>query len=77
MQLLVFIIAYPFLWIVSILPFPIFYFLSDCVYLLVYHVIGYRKKVVRANLALALPHLTATERLQIEKNHTIICATCF
>lgn len=67
MQLLVFIIAYPFLWIVSILPFPIFYFLSDCVYLLVYHVIGYRKKVVRANLALALPHLTAKERLQIEK----------
>lgn len=67
MQLLVFIIAYPFLWIVSILPFPIFYFLSDCVYLLIYHVIGYRKKVVRANLALALPHLTAKERLQIEK----------
>lgn len=67
MQLLVFIIAYPFLWIVSILPFPIFYFLSDCVYLLVYHIIGYRKKVVRANLALALPHLTAKERLQIEK----------
>ncbi|MFN7100547.1 MAG: lysophospholipid acyltransferase family protein [Flavobacterium sp.] len=67
MQLLVFIIAYPFLWIVSILPFPIFYFLSDCVYLLVYHVIGYRKKVVRANLTLALPHLTAKERLQIEK----------
>lgn len=67
MQLLVFIIAYPFLWIVSILPFPIFYFLSDCIYLLVYHVIGYRKKVVRANLALALPHLTAKERLQIEK----------
>lgn len=67
MQLLVFIIAYPFLWIVSILPFPIFYFLSDCVYLLVYHVIGYRKKVVRANLALALPHLTSKELLQIEK----------
>ncbi|MBC5864251.1 lysophospholipid acyltransferase family protein [Flavobacterium turcicum] len=67
MQLLVFIIAYPFLWIVSILPFPIFYFLSDCIYLLVYHVIGYRKKVVRANLALALPHLTAKERLEIEK----------
>jgi KDO2-lipid IV(A) lauroyltransferase len=28
--------------------------------------------VVRANLALALPHLSDKERLAIEKNHTII-----
>lgn len=67
MQLLIFIIAYPFLWIISILPFRIFYALSDVVYVLVYHIIGYRKKVVRANLALALPHLNAAERLDIEK----------
>lgn len=67
MQLLVFIIAYPFLWVISILPFRVFYGLSDVVYLLVYHVIGYRKKVVRANLALALPQINVEERLIIEK----------
>ncbi|WP_339920762.1 lysophospholipid acyltransferase family protein [uncultured Flavobacterium sp.] len=67
MQFLVFIIAYPFLWIISILPFRIFYWLSDGVYFLVYYIIGYRKKVVRANIALALPHLSDKERLAIEK----------
>jgi KDO2-lipid IV(A) lauroyltransferase len=67
MQFLVYILAYPLLWLISILPFRIFYWLSDCVYLLVYYVIGYRKKVVRANLALALPHLNESERKKIEK----------
>jgi KDO2-lipid IV(A) lauroyltransferase len=67
MQFLVFIIAYPFLWMISILPFRIFYWLSDGVYLLVYYIIGYRKKVVRENIALALPHLSDQERMLIEK----------
>ena len=52
---------------ISILPFPIFYLLSDVVYFLVYYVIGYRKKTVRANIALALPHLSPEQRLSIEK----------
>ncbi|NRS90448.1 KDO2-lipid IV(A) lauroyltransferase [Flavobacterium sp. 7E] len=67
MQFLVYIVAYPLLWLVSILPFPIFYALSDAIYVLVYHIIGYRKKTVRANLALALPNLSDRERLIIEK----------
>ncbi|MBU2062344.1 MAG: lysophospholipid acyltransferase family protein [Bacteroidetes bacterium] len=67
MQFLVYIIAYPFLWLVSILPFPIFYALSDVIYFLIYHIIGYRKKTVRNNLAIALPHLSETERRVIEK----------
>lgn len=67
MQFLVYIIAYPFLWLVSILPFPIFYALSDVIYFLIYHIIGYRKKTVRNNLALALPHLGEAERRVIEK----------
>jgi KDO2-lipid IV(A) lauroyltransferase len=67
MQFLVYILAYPLLWLISILPFRIFYWFSDCVYLLVYYIIGYRKKVVRANLALALPHLSNAERKKIQK----------
>ncbi len=41
---------------------------SDAVYVLVYHIIGYRKKVVRENIKLALPHLSDKERLEIEKD---------
>ncbi|WP_163407226.1 lysophospholipid acyltransferase family protein [Flavobacterium ajazii] len=67
MQFLVYILAFPFLWLISILPFRIFYWFSDCVYFLVYYIIGYRKKVVRENLALALPHLNDAERKKIEK----------
>jgi len=67
MQFLVYILAYPLLWLISILPFPIFYLFSDFVCFLVYRVIGYRKKVVRENLALTLPHLSEAERKVIEK----------
>ena len=67
MQFLVFILTFPFLWIISILPFRIFYWLSDCIYVLVYYIVGYRKKTVKENLALALPHLSDKERLEIEK----------
>ncbi|WP_289661337.1 lysophospholipid acyltransferase family protein [Flavobacterium panacagri] len=67
MQFLVYILAYPLLWLISILPFPIFYLFSDFVYFLIYRVIGYRKKVVRENLALTLPHLSDAERKDIEK----------
>nr|WP_315134245.1 lysophospholipid acyltransferase family protein [uncultured Flavobacterium sp.] len=67
MQFLVFIIAFPFLWIISILPFRLFYWFSDFVYLILYYIIGYRKKTVRENLALAFPNLSAKKRLVIEK----------
>ena len=67
MQFLVYILAYPLLWLISILPFRLFYLFSDFVCFLVYRVIGYRKKVVRENLALTLPHLSDAERKTIEK----------
>ena len=67
MQFLLYILLYPILFLISILPFRLLYIFSDCVYILVYRIIGYRKKTVRENLALALPHLTEKERLVIEK----------
>ena len=60
--------VYAILWSISILPFPILYFLSDCIYFLLYKVIGYRKKTVRYNLKITLPHLSDEERLKIEQN---------
>ncbi len=67
MRFIIYLIVYPFLWCISILPFRLLYVLSDFVYLIVYYVIGYRKKTVRENLALALPNLSDAERLIIEK----------
>ncbi|RZK11798.1 MAG: lipid A biosynthesis acyltransferase [Flavobacterium sp.] len=67
MQLLAFLLIYPILWCISILPFPIFYKLSDVVCFFVYRVFGYRKKTVRQNLAMTLPHLSDKERLEVEK----------
>lgn len=67
MQLLVYILMYPFLWFISILPFNLLYLLSDFICFWVYNVFGYRKKTVRKNLALTLPHLNTRERLAIER----------
>ncbi|MES2810923.1 MAG: lysophospholipid acyltransferase family protein [Bacteroidota bacterium] len=67
MQLLIFIIFYPLIYLLSILPFRLLYFVSDVVYIIVYYLIGYRKKLVRENLKLALPHLSDKEHKEIEK----------
>lgn len=67
MQFLAFIIAYPLLWLISMLPFRIFYWISDLIFFVVYYLIGYRKKTVKHNLKIALPHLTDKERLILEK----------
>ncbi len=67
MRFIVYLFVYPFLWCISMLPFPLLYLFSDFMYVLVYYVIGYRKRTVRENLALALPHLSVEERLIIER----------
>jgi KDO2-lipid IV(A) lauroyltransferase len=51
----------------KLLPFGVLYGLSNCLYGLFYVVIGYRKKVVRQNLAHAFPNKSPQERLAIEK----------
>lgn len=53
--------------LVSRLPFPLLYALSDFFYILIYHLVGYRRKVVKENLKNAFPNLTDDERKQIEK----------
>lgn len=67
MKKAVFLIVYPFLWLISKLPFPIFYLISDILFVIIYHLIGYRKKVVQENLLIAFPQKTEKERNKIEK----------
>ena len=52
---------------IAVLPFSILYLLSDLLYVLVYKVIGYRKKVVAANLRNSFPEKTSDELKEIER----------
>lgn len=54
-------LALPFVYGVSLLPFPLLYLLSDAVYLLVYPLLGYRKGVVLANLRNSFPEKSEAE----------------
>lgn len=67
MQFLAFWLIYPWLWLISKLPFKLLYLFSDWVYLWLYVIFGYRKKVVRYNLNIALPDASEAERTLIEK----------
>ena len=51
----------------ALLPFKVLYLLSDIVYLLVYYIARYRRKVVRKNLVNSFPERTIKEIVQIEK----------
>jgi len=61
-------LALPFIYLVSILPFRVLYLLSDLMFLLVYRVVGYRKKVVTANLENAFPDKSADEIRAIRRD---------
>ena len=52
---------------ISLLPFWFLYLLSDFFYRITWYVIGYRKKVVLANLLIAFPEKSAEERTKIAK----------
>jgi len=67
MKLVAFYIAYSIIWLITLLPFSILYLISDIFYLLLYHVLGYRRKVVAENLQFAFPEKSAIERKKIEK----------
>lgn len=72
MQLLAYILIYPFLWLISILPFRLLYAFSDGLYFLIYYIIGYRKKTVKENLDLVFPDKAEAEINDIRKKNSII-----
>lgn len=60
-------LALPFIYLLALLPFRLLYLMSTCIYVLVYYVLGYRKKVVLTNLANAFPQKTEAERRRIAR----------
>lgn len=67
MQRFIYLLVYPLLWLISILPFPVFYFFSDCICFIIYHLIRYRRSTVNYNLRLVFPEKSTQEIKEIEK----------
>ncbi len=61
MHFIVFILVYPFIWLISILPMRVLYIISDFFYVVVYHIVGYRKKDIYLNLKLSFPNKSDKE----------------
>jgi len=55
------------LYLISLLPFPVLYFFSDILYIFLYYIIKYRRKVVLNNLLNSFPEKSRSEIEQIEK----------
>lgn len=68
MQRLLYIFSYAPLWLLSKLPMRVLYGLSDLIFVLLFYVLGYRKKVVLENLQLVFPEKTIEEQKRIRKD---------
>ena len=61
-------LLYVFLYLLSLLPFKVLYFISDCLYPILYYAIRYRRDVIESNLKIAFPEKTEVERKEIIKD---------
>lgn len=66
-----------FLYLISLLPFWLLYLISDILFVILFYIIGYRRKVVRENLQNAFPEKQAAERAEIEKKYYRYLADLF
>ena len=67
MSAIIYYLTLPFIYLLSLLPFPLLYLISDGVYILIYYVFRYRKTVVHANLVKSFPEKSAAEILVLQK----------
>jgi len=58
-----------FLYMVSLLPFWFLYLVSDVLFIILYYLVGYRRKVVQENLLNSFPEKSADERKAIERKY--------
>src|SRR5688572_11617943 len=57
-----------FLYLVSLLPFWFLYLIADVLFIVIYYITGYRRKVVQQNLRNAFPEKSEQERNEIERD---------
>jgi len=67
MQRIIFYIFYPFIWLLSKAPFFVLYLISDFIFLILFYLIGYRKKLVLSNLKRVFSDKTEKEILKIRR----------
>lgn len=60
-------IVYAVFYALSLLPMRVLYMIADVGYLLVYHVVRYRRKLVRRNLSTSFPEMSAEEIRRTER----------
>jgi Kdo2-lipid IVA lauroyltransferase/acyltransferase len=69
MQGLIYYISLPFIYLLSLLPFPILYRVSDGFYFFLYYIVGYRKKVALQNLRNSFPEKSEAEIKRLCRDH--------
>lgn len=57
------------LWLIALLPFPLLYVLSDILFLIIFYLIRYRRKVTVSNLSNSFPEKSLKEIKAIEKKY--------
>jgi len=67
MKVLGFYIVYSIIWLLALLPLKVLYVFSDLIYILIYYVFKYRKKVVYDNLQHAFPEKNKNEIIKIAR----------
>jgi len=67
LQRTIYFLSYPIIYLIASIPFSVLYIFSDFLRWIVYHIIGYRKKIVRFNLRKAFPDKSDEDLKWIEK----------
>lgn len=76
MEALGYYIFYGINWVITLLPLPVLYLISDFIFIFLYYFPGYRKKVVRTNLVNSFPEKNINEIKAIEKKfYHYLCDT--
>ena len=68
MSRILYVIVYCFVCPLALIPFRIMYYLSDFLFLILYYLIRYRRRVVRKNLRNSFPEMSDKEITSIEKD---------
>jgi KDO2-lipid IV(A) lauroyltransferase len=63
-----FILSVP-IYLLALLPFPVYYLLSDVLFVIGYYGVGYRKKVIQQNIGNSFPEMTEAEITKLGKRY--------
>ncbi len=67
MKRILYYLVYSILWLITLLPLRVLYLFSDFIYLILYYLVGYRKRTVYQNLKNSLPDRSPKEITQIAR----------